>query len=319
MKYIYNLTFKMVISATIALVICNLLNVSHGTVAAVIAILSIQNTKRQALKISKDRLLACIISIILSSIIYKFLGTSFIIFALFLLIFIPITGFLKIEIGMVAAVVLSNHIFVAKIINLNLLTNEFLIMIIGIGVAFFANLIMPSFDEQYLKDRVKIEILFQNILLKMSNTLMTHTVSLDEETLMFKLENKIFESEKIASNIVNNKLLHSNTYYLDYILMRKNQFQVIKKMRKHFEKFYMTYDQTLLISNYTKEIAISMAENNDCLELLKKLDDLRLVFKSMPLPKSREEFENRAQLLQFLNDIEDFLIIKKNFVLNNNY
>ena len=33
----------------------------------------------------------------------------------------------------------------------------------------------------------------------------------------------------------------------------------------------------------------------------------------MELPKNREEFENRALLFQFLNDLEDFLIIKKEF------
>lgn len=38
----------------------------------------------------------------------------------------------------------------------------------------------------------------------------------------------------------------------------------------------------------------------------------------MALPKTREEFENRAQLLQFLNDMEDLLTMKRNFVLNYN-
>ena len=33
----------------------------------------------------------------------------------------------------------------------------------------------------------------------------------------------------------------------------------------------------------------------------------------MELPKNRNEFENRALLFQFLNDLEDFLIIKKEF------
>lgn len=31
----------------------------------------------------------------------------------------------------------------------------------------------------------------------------------------------------------------------------------------------------------------------------------------MSLPKTREEFENRAELLQFLNDMEEFLMIKE--------
>ena len=33
----------------------------------------------------------------------------------------------------------------------------------------------------------------------------------------------------------------------------------------------------------------------------------------MELPKTREEFENRAMLYQFLNDLEQFLSIKNGF------
>ena len=43
------------------------------------------------------------------------------------------------------------------------------------------------------------------------------------------------------------------------------------------------------------------------------LEILRSEFKKMELPKTREEFESRAQLLQFLNDMEEFLLIKRNF------
>lgn len=316
MKYAYNLTFKMVLSATISLVLCNLLGVQYGTVAAVISILSIQSTKRQALKIGKDRILACTIAILLSCVVYGIFGNNFFVFAIFLFAFIPITTFLKIEIGMVAAVVLSNHIFVANKIHLALIFNEFLLMLIGIGVASIANLIMPSFDKQYIGDKIKIEELFKTILLRMSDSLITQSVKLDEEILIFELKSRIFEVEKIANSIINNKLLRHNSYYLDYIVMRKNQFVVIKKMRKHFEKFYMTYEQTIHIAEYTKRIALSMEESNDCVDLIQQLEELRSLFKSMPLPKTREEFENRAQLIQFLNDLEDFLEIKKNFVLN---
>ena len=52
---------------------------------------------------------------------------------------------------------------------------------------------------------------------------------------------------------------------------------------------------------------------NDCKLLLRDLDILRSEFKKMELPKTRDEFESRAQLLQFLNDMEEFLLIKRNF------
>ena len=46
LKYIYNLAFKMAISATIALIIGKILGLQYATVGAVIAILSIQDTRK---------------------------------------------------------------------------------------------------------------------------------------------------------------------------------------------------------------------------------------------------------------------------------
>ena len=74
MKYIYNLAFKMTVSATIALIIANLLNLNYATVASVIAILSIQDTRKKALVIGKNRIVACLIGLALSAIIYSFIG-----------------------------------------------------------------------------------------------------------------------------------------------------------------------------------------------------------------------------------------------------
>ena len=100
--------------------------------------------------------------------------------------------------------------------------------------------------------------------------------------------------------------------------MRKNQFNIIKKLRSHFEKFYMSFEQTHMISKFTKSVADQIKDTNDCKELLEELEVLKNDFKKMALPKTREEFENRAQLLQFLNDMEDLLTMKRNFVLNYN-
>ena len=58
---------------------------------------------------------------------------------------------------------------------------------------------------------------------------------------------------------------------------------------------------------------MNIHEDNDCIELINKLTLLRKDYEMMELPQSRKEFENRALLFQFLNDLEDFLIIKKEF------
>ncbi|WP_084748567.1 aromatic acid exporter family protein [Clostridium mediterraneense] len=313
MKYIYNLAVKMALSATIALIICNFLNIQYGTVSAVIAILSIQSTKRKALLVSKNRILAGVIALILSFVLYKYLGNSPVIFGVFLLIYIPITSKFKIEEGMVPAVVLSNHLLVADKLDLNLMINELLIMIIGVFVAFIANLFMPSFDQKYDEDKLYIESELKTIVAKIGNNLLTQTVDIDEQKIIYNLEKRILDCEKTAHEIVNNKLLKNNNYYIDYINMRKNQFEIIKKMRKHFEKFYMSYKQTKLISDFTLRVSENISEFNDCKILLEELDALNKSFKTMELPKTRDEFENRAQLIHFLNDLEEFLLLKRNF------
>lgn len=316
MKYIYNLAFKMSISATIALVIANLFNVQYATVAAVIAILSIQDTKKKALIVGRNRVVACIIAIFLSIGIFKILGQNPITFAIFLLIFIPVTSKFNIAEGMVPAVVLSTHLLIAGELNSYWIINELLITFIGVGIASIANLFMPSLRTEFNEDKEYIEKSYKVILYKMANSLVSYTVDIDEEIIMNELENRLTEAVNRAYKIASNNLLNTDSYYIDYMNMRKNQFDIIKKLRSHFEKFYMSFEQTFMISKFTKSVASQIKDTNDCLDLLEELEVLKEDFKQMALPKTREEFENRAQLLQFLNDMEDLLRIKRNFILN---
>ena len=313
MKYIYNLAFKMAISATLALIISNILCLQYATVAAVIAILSIQDTRKKALIISYKRIVACSIGILLSVILYSLLGNRPLIFGLFLIILIPLTSRLKVQEGMVPSVVLSTHFLVANNITIALIFNEILLMIIGIGVAAIANIFMPSLEDKFKDDKEWIEEHYRIIISKMSKSLITHTVDIDEQKIINEVEKRLYESKETAYKIVNNHFFKSSSYYTDYINMRINQFDTIKRMRLHFQRFNIPVEQMNVMADFTLCVAENISEMNDCKSLLRDLDILRSEFKKMELPKTREEFESRAQLLQFLNDMEEFLLIKRNF------
>ena len=313
MKYVYNLAFKMAISATIALLIGNILGLQYATVGAVIAILSIQDTRKKALIISYKRIVACSMGILLSVILYSLLGNEALIFGLFLIILIPLTSRLKAQEGMVPAVVLSTHFLVAKNITIALIFNEILLMIIGIGVAAIANIFMPSLEDKFKNDKEWIEEHYRIIISKMSKSLITHTVDIDEQKIINEVEQRLYESNETAYKIVNNHFFKSSSYYTDYINMRINQFDTIKRMRLHFQRFNIPVEQMNVMADFTLCVAENISEMNDCKSLLRDLDILRSEFKKMELPKTREEFESRAQLLQFLNDMEEFLLIKRNF------
>lgn len=313
MKYIYNLAFKMAISATIALIIGNALGLQYATVGAVIAILSIQDTRKKALIISYKRIIACSMGILLSVILYSLLGNGALIFGLFLIILIPLTSRLKAQEGMVPSVVLSTHFLVANNIIIELIYNEVLLMIIGIGVAAIANIFMPSLEDKFKDDKEWIEEHYRIIISKMSKSLITHTVDIDEQKLINEVEQRLYESKETAYKIVNNQFFKSSSYYTDYINMRINQFDTIKRMRLHFQRFNIPVEQMNVMADFTLCVSENISEMNDCKSLLMDLEILRSEFKKMELPKTREEFESRAQLLQFLNDMEEFLLIKRNF------
>ncbi|MGG7176341.1 aromatic acid exporter family protein [Clostridium paraputrificum] len=312
-SYLQSKTVKMAMSATISVIIANKLGLQFGVTAGIIAILSILNTKKEALRVGGRRFIAATIAILLSFFLYKLLGNSPLIFGLFLLVFISITIKLKVEEGMVVGSVLSTHLLVSSNIDIYWVYNEFAIAIIGIGVSLIFNLYAPSLEDKFERNREKIEDQFRVILSDMSVSLVNHTISIYDKEIMDNVEELIKETREIAHKISENSLFKIECYSIKYIGMRMIQLDTIKRMKKHFSRFYMKYEQAIALSEFTKNVAVNIREDNDCVELIKQLDLLKEDYKNMELPKTRAEFENRALLFQFLNDLEEFLTIKKEF------
>ena len=313
MKFFNNSTFKMAISATIAIFIAQGFKLEFAVTAGVIAILSIQNTKREAIIIGARRIISATIAVILSYLLYVLLGNNPLVFGVVLLIFIPIAKKLKIEEGIAVGAVLSTHLLVNNNIDLGWIVNEEAITFIGIGVASLFNLYMPSLDDKFNENKETIEKLYRDIISDMAKSLVTKAIPVNEKKRLEKVESLVEDTRSLAYKINNNNLFKKNLYFVDYIEMRAKQLEAIKRMMSHFSRFSITYDQTLIMSKFTENIANNIYADNDCVELICKLNNLRNNYKEMQLPKTRDEFENRAMLFQFLNDLEDFLLIKKEF------
>jgi uncharacterized membrane protein YgaE (UPF0421/DUF939 family) len=134
-----------------------------------------------------------------------------------------------------------------------------------------------------------------------------------EEDIFKNLERRLKIGRDSAYKNFNNSFTGASSYYVKYMEMRIQQFETLKSMRLHFSRFFMTYTQTLMIADFTQRLANSIHENNLGEGLLKNLQELRVKFSQMDLPKTREEFENRAMLYQFLNDLERLILIKNEF------
>ena len=180
-KYLQSKTVKMALSATIAIIISNYIGLEFGVTSGIIAILSIQDTKKEALLVGGRRIIASTVAILLSYVLYVLLGNNPIVFGLFLLIFIQITKVLKISEGMVVGAVLSTHLLMSANINVSWIINEAKLTIIGVGVAMMFNLYIASLENDFEKNKERIEDYFRAIISDMAVSLVTQAVPTYEQ------------------------------------------------------------------------------------------------------------------------------------------
>lgn len=294
------------------LLIATAIGLQYASSAAVITILSIQSTKRQSVEIAIKRLIATIVALLLAAFIFEGVGFYPLSFGLFLILFIPIASKANMVEGIVPASVLVTHLLAAGNITLNLMLNEIALVVIGVIVALLINLYMPSMEQEIMKCRHDIEICMYDIFIKMAEALKSQSIQVDGE-LYRLLGAQIEEGQLKAYRYANNYLFMKHIPFRQYFNMRNKQYQVMLYMKEHFTKFFMTFEQTEIVAGFTERVAESVHGEISAQVLLEELEQLREGFKISTLPKTREEFENRAMLYQFLNDIEHFLEIKKAF------
>lgn len=311
-------TIKTAISAAISMAIAELLGLRYASAAGIISILSLQNTKRQSIQAALKRLISCAISLVLGTLIFEALGYTPWAFGVFLMFFIPISVNFELEDGIVVNSVLTTHLLLEGSLTTSLLINEFSLIVVGAGLALLFNLYMPNMENTIKKDQKIIEEKMAQLLMSMARALETGVGTFQGDEFLVELEARIKKGTKKAYKNLNNYIFVDASYYVKYMEMRQMQLDALKRMKRHFDRFFVSYEHGIMIAEFTKRVSEGLHEENSAKDQIDELDELRREFKSMELPKTREEFENRALLFQFLNDMEDLLNIKYNFVMGSN-
>lgn len=306
-------TIKTGIGAALAMICADMLGLKFATAAGIVTILSIQSTKKQSIEMAVKRLWATGIALAIATILFNILGYTPIVFGIYLLIFIPIAAKVSVVEGIVPASVLVTHLLTEGQVTGELLVNEVLLIIVGAGVALILNLYMPSIEKELYRLRSSVEKDLHKLFVEMAGALRAHSVAIDEEVLFSRIERTLQEGSIKAYKQTNNHLFAQVSVYERYFQMRLKQFQVVCYMREHFSRFFMQYQETEDVATFTMHVADLVHGRRTSNELLQELEELRNHFKTSSLPTTREEFENRAMLYQFLNDLEHFLEIKKQF------
>lgn len=67
------------------------------------------------------------------------------------------------------------------------------------------------------------------------------------------------------------------------------------------------------MASLVEKTALSLSEQNPAEDLVADVNQILTDFRESELPKTREEFEGRALLFQFLNDLRYLLELKRDF------
>ena len=303
---------KVIVSAFVALLVAQALNLSTPSAAAIIAILSVMDTKKVSLAATGQRLAAAVLALVIGMGIFAIFGFDVISFGLYLLCYIPLAYLLKVDIGVAPSTVLVIHLWTQQQLTSSLFVNELLLVTIGAGVAILLNWYMPSYRQEIERVREEIEDKMREVLLKMSGFLTIGNGKNDGEVLQV-LKEKLNEAREYVRLEAENHLTKEVTYDYQYFEMRRDQSKLLEIMATNLNEFRWDGEEMAILSEMFKQTAQQLAEQNTASQLIDDIEDLLEQFRERPLPQTRREFEKRAQLYQLLRDLKRFIQLKVDF------
>ena len=303
---------KVIVSAFVALLVAQALNLTTPSAAVIIAILSVMDTKKVSLAATGQRLAAAVLALVIGMGIFAIFGFDVMSFGVYLLCYIPLAYLLKVDIGVAPSTVLVIHLWTQQQLTFELFVNELLLVTIGAGVAILLNWYMPSYRQEIERVREEIEDKMREVLLKMSGFLTIGNGKNDGEVLQL-LKEKLSEAREYVRLEAENHLTKEVTYDYQYFEMRRDQSKLLEIMATNLNEFRWDGEEMAILSEMFKQTAQQLAEQNTASQLIDDIEELLEQFRERPLPQTRREFEKRAQLYQLLRDLKRFVQLKVDF------
>jgi uncharacterized membrane protein YgaE (UPF0421/DUF939 family) len=305
-------TAKTAVGAGLSIGIAQALDLQFYASAGILTILCIKKTQKRSLENAWERFLACLIGMLFAAVTFEILGYYPWSMTLLILALIPTIIYAKATQGVITSSVIILHIYTLHHVNISIILNELALIIIGVGVALVMNLYMPNKERDLLKYQSRIEENLKRILLEFARYLREGESSwsgkeITETAYLLK------KAKALALQEIENHMFYEEDYYYRYFKMREKQFDVIRQIMRIVSGIDQPCEQGEAIAQFLEELSEGVHPGNTASKYLKALDELRERFKDTPLPQDRQEFENRAALLHFINELEQYLLIKRRF------
>jgi uncharacterized membrane protein YgaE (UPF0421/DUF939 family) len=311
---IFHTAVKMTLVTLIAGLISKWIGLDYWLTGGVLALLSIQLTKKDSLIIAFRRIVDVFFGMLLSVLLFVLFGYEFWVFIIIVFIFSLASWKLNIAEGIVPALVIVTHLLVFGEFSFPFIIDESLLVIISIGTAAIFNTLYPSQGEsELIKNTHMIDQFIRDHLLMLSflikDPLYAEAYNNHYENLEKELKKVIHQVELIDRDL----LFQNNQSYLSYAYMRNTQATFMKHMYDQASKMKCVHQNAIEISDFIKDLSYDVGLYNNSLKYISLINDLLEKYRLSELPKTREEFESRAILYQVLLELESLLNVNVQF------
>lgn len=300
-------------SAATAILVASLLSLPYSATAGIIAILSLMGTKRETLKVALGRLMAYASALVIAFACFFLLGDGLLAFGVYLFLFAALCYACSWGYATAMVSVLISHFMGTGGMTWTQVGNETLLFLIGTTCGIVTNLHLRP-DEKQLKTLLEQADNGMRQALRALSGENGAQVAMD---VLQTLEKTLQEAASCAERNAGNSLVGAPVIEIRYIAMRQQQQRVLTQMVQDWAKLREHPAQEEKVRAFMAQVATEYHLNNSVLSLLEDLHALLRQMQEQPLPKAREEFENRALLYGILRRMEDFLMLKRTFYLEN--
>ncbi len=312
-KNILITSFKIVFASIVAIMAAQLLHLEFAISAGIVAILTIQPTKRETIHTALGRLYAFAAAIGIAFVCFGALGVTLQAYFVYLIIFIWVCQIFKWYSAMAMNSVLISHFVTFGVMNVETVANEVFIFIVGVSAGILSNMYLhkrTDYAEQLMQE---MDAQIVKILSRMSERILDKDISDYNGACFQVLAQQIEYARKVAEENYNNQFNPEDTFDLEYIAMRDQQRMVLYEMYKNVRSLHTTPITAKRISDFLRDMSEAFEKGNNGNNILQEFLQMDVWMKSKPLPVERKEFEDRARLFCLMRDMEEFIRIKVEF------
>ncbi|MDU2583479.1 MAG: aromatic acid exporter family protein [Anaerococcus hydrogenalis] len=310
-KTLLSTTIKTAIAATLSLLVAKALGLKFSSSAGIITILDIFETRKATLKGGFKRTISAIIALVLGVLVFEIFAYKTWAFGIYLLLFVPISFLLKIELGLGPSSVVVTHLLSYGQINSSIIINELSLILIGTGFAMLTNLYAPESQDKLIDWIEEIDSDIKDILKFFGHTLVKHLDVEVYEGKIKKLEDDIAKALDLAIIEKDNRIENSKNLLIG-LNYRQREMDLLKDMYNDLKEIPVEFADEKLISDIMIDTANNLTENGDMVMVKKRIEFLKEHFNMMNLPQTHEDFVIQSSVFQVFRSLNQFIDISKN-------